>query len=502
VTGEDRAISQGKRAQNRDAPTDGVEFLLLTFTALNGSIHRSASTPVTQHPDSRKVTSVAPPADDGGSLRAAALVADASRALWLEEASTALPHIAEMLVNEGLAVRAVVEIDDDAGALPGESSAAAPASASGVVSVPIMASQRAIGSISVALPPHAPVAPAYVTTILKQLAQFIGPAVAAQRARQGERARLVDENNRLRGRLHGRHDLTSIIGNSDGMRHVCELVSRAAATGTPVLFEGEAGTGKEFLARTLHHSSPWARKPFVEYSCSRMSGSSLESDLLELLRGRDAAKKRPALADGGTLFLDDVHELTAAAQSQLMRVLQQREFASGPPSSLLQPHVRVLATSEAALDAAISEGRFRADVFHRLSGFSIPVPRLRDRPADVPLLADFFLARFACDHGKPANRISTRALDMLTRYQWPGNVRELANVIERAVLLCDDEVVHGHHLSPAIHAADTSGLASPFSLSESLDAYEKDLLLDALRAARGVRSRAARLLQTTDRIFN
>jgi Nif-specific regulatory protein len=457
---------------------------------------------VAHTPDSRKVTSVASPLEDGGWLRAAAVVADASRVLWVEDVSLALPHIAEMLVSEGLAARAVVAIDDDGGALHVESSGTVPATGRGTVSVPIAASQRAIGSISADLPPHGSVTPAYVTSVLKHLAEFIGPAVAVQRARQAERARLADENSRLRGRLHGRHDLTSIIGNSEAMRQVCDVVSRAAQTGTPVLFEGEAGTGKEFLARTLHHSSPWARKPFVEYSCSRMSASNLETDLLEPLRGRDASKKRPALADGGTLFLDDVHELGVAAQGQLMRVLQQREFSTGPASSPLQPQVRIIATSEITLDDAVREGRFRADVFHRLSGFSIAVPRLRDRPSDVPLLADFFLARFACDHGKTASRISARALDMLTRYQWPGNVRELANVIERAVLLCDDEVVHGHHLSPAIHAADTSGLASPFSLSESLDAYEKDLLLDALRAARGVRSRAARLLQTTDRIFN
>ncbi len=186
------------------------------------------------------------------------------------------------------------------------------------------------------------------------------------------------------------------------MRQVCELVSRAATTGTPVLLEGEAGTGKEFLARTLHHSSPWARKPFVEYSCSRISGASLETDLLEQLRGRDAAKKRPPLADGGTLFLDDVHELTTAAQGQLMRVLQQREFATGQAASPQHPQVRIVATSESSLDAAVSDGRFRADVFHRLSGFSIAVPRLRDRAADIQLLAEFFVARFACDHGKPA----------------------------------------------------------------------------------------------------
>jgi Nif-specific regulatory protein len=269
-----------------------------------------------------------------------------------------------------------------------------------------------------------------------------------------------------------------------------------------VLFEGEAGTGKEFLARTLHHSSPWARKPFVEYSCSRMGGSTLEADLLEQMRGRDTTKKRPPLADGGTLFLDDVHELPAPAQAQLMRVLQQREFAAGSAGAPALAHVRLVATSEMSLEAAVTDGRFRADVFHRLSGFSIAVPPLRDRPADIPLLADFFLEKFACDHGKAAARISPRALDMLARYQWPGNVRELANVIERAVLLCDDEVVHGHHLSPAIHSVQAPGTAAPFSLSDSLDAYEKDLLLDALRAARGVRSRAARLLQTTDRIFN
>ena len=452
-----------------------------------------------QNPDSRKVTVAS---DDTEALRAAAIVADASRALWVEDATLALPHIAQLLVTEGLAARAVVDVADEGDALRGEARSPAQGAPSGAVSVPIVVSQRAIGSIAVDLPPQPSVTPAFVTAVLKHLAQFIGPAMTAHRARAGERARLAEENNRLRSRLQGRHDLTSVIGNSEALRLVCEIVSRAAPTGTPVLLEGEAGTGKEFLARTLHHSSPWARKPFVEYSCSRVAGANVEADLLELFRGRDAHKKRPPLADGGTLFLDDVHELTAAAQAQLMRVLQQREFAATPASASPSPQVRIVATAETSLDDAVTDSRFRADVFHRLSGFSIAVPRLRDRQTDIPLLADFFVAKFACDHGKTASRISSRALDMLARYPWPGNVRELANVIERAVLLCDDEVVHGHHLSPAIHAADGGSPPAPFSLSESLDAYEKDLLLDALRAARGVRSRAARMLQTTDRIFN
>jgi Nif-specific regulatory protein len=451
--------------------------------------------------EGRKVTVASNPGE-GESLRAAALVADASRALWTDDAPLALSHIAELLVGDGLAARAVVEIADDGGTLRGEARGVAAQGVSGsAVSVPIVTNQRTIGSIVVELAVQAHVTPAYVTGLLKNLATFIGPAVAAHRARVAERVRLADENSRLRSRLHGRHDLTSVIGNSETMRQVCELVSRAASAGTPVLFEGEAGTGKEFLARTLHHSSPWARKPFVEYSCSRVAGVNVEAELLELLRGRDAHKKRPTLADGGTLFLDDVHELPASAQAHLMRVLQQRELSAGTAAAP-SPQVRVVATSETSLEHAVTDGRFRADLFHRLSGFSITVPRLRDRQADIPLLADFFLAKFACDHGKTASRISARALAVLTRYSWPGNVRELANVIERAVLLCDDEVVHGHHLSPAIHAADGGAAPAPFNLSESLDAYEKDLLLDALRAARGVRSRAARLLQTTDRIFN
>jgi Nif-specific regulatory protein len=455
---------------------------------------------VAQNPDSRKLTRVASPFDQGEALRVAAIVAEASRTLWVQDASLAIPHIAALLVAEGVAARAVIEITDDGPALRGEARSASPPAGGTPVLVPILDRQRTIGSIAVDLPSDAPVTAAYVTALLENLAQFIGPAVTLHRDRAGERLRLTHENSRLQHRLRGRHDVTSIIGKSDVMRHVRDLVARAASADTPVLLEGEAGTGKEFLARTLHHSSPWSRRPFIEYGCSRAADADVEADLRELLRNRDAHARAP-LADGGTLFLDDVHELSAAAQLELMRVLQQREFAADPRSSPRTPHVRVIAASETSLERAVAENRFRGDLFHRLSGFSIAVPRLRDRPADIPLLADFFVAKFACDHGKVANRVSARALELLTRYPWPGNVRELANAIERAVLLCDDEVVHGHHLSPAVLAADGARPAS-VSLSASLDAYEKDLLLDALRAARGVRSRAARLLQTTDRIFN
>jgi transcriptional regulator with GAF, ATPase, and Fis domain len=246
---------------------------------------------VAQNPDLRKVTVAS---DDGVALRAAAIVADASRALWADDAALALPHIAELLVAEGFAARAVLDISDDGGALRGEARSAASSSGTGgTISVPIVASQRPIGSIAVDLPPQPSVAPEHVTVLLKHLAQFIGPAVAAHHARAGERVRLTDENSRLRNRLHGRHDLTSIIGNSEAMRLVCELVTRAAPTGTPVLLEGEAGTGKEFLARTLHHSSPWARRPFVEVQLQPRRGEPRSGSARPVPRTR-RAQEAPA----------------------------------------------------------------------------------------------------------------------------------------------------------------------------------------------------------------
>jgi len=190
-----------------------------------------AGTPVAQNPDSRKVTSVASAADDGVALRAAAIVAEASRALWVEDAALALPHIAELLVAEGLAARAVLDIADEGTPLHGEArSAGALGGSGGAVSIPIVTNQRTIGAMAVELAPQSSATPEQVTALLKHLAQFIGPAVTAHRARIGERARLTDENSRLRSRLHGRHDLTSIIGNSEAMRLVCERGSSRLMT--------------------------------------------------------------------------------------------------------------------------------------------------------------------------------------------------------------------------------------------------------------------------------
>jgi Nif-specific regulatory protein len=188
-------------------------------------------------------------------------------------------------------------------------------------------------------------------------------------------------------------------------------------------------------------------------------------------------------------------------QVKLLRVLQEREFERLGGVSPIKVDVRLVAATNRDLDAAMGKGAFREDLFYRLNVFTIFVPPLRDRRPDIPLLADHFVEKYAARHRKDVRRISTPAIDVLMGYHWPGNVRELENAIERAILVCDGGVLHAHHLPPTLQTAEISGTLPRQSLSSAMAAYEKDLLLDALKIARGNRAKGARLLQTTERIF-
>jgi Nif-specific regulatory protein len=217
---------------------------------------------------------------------------------------------------------------------------------------------------------------------------------------------------------------------------------------------------------------------------------------------QDRKKGRFELAEGGTLFLDEIGDVHPSTQIKLLRVLQEREFERLGGTATIKVNVRLIAATNKDMEQAIAQGTFREDLFYRLNVFSIFVPPLRDRKPDVLLLADHFLERFSREHGKDIKRISTPAIDMLTAYHWPGNVRELQNVLERAVLVCDGHVIHAHHLPPTLQTAEASGTVMSLSLGDAVDAYEADLIKDALKSARGNRAKAARLLRTTDRIFN
>jgi Nif-specific regulatory protein len=286
-----------------------------------------------------------------------------------------------------------------------------------------------------------------------------------------------------------------------------EQVAQVAQTNTTVLIRGESGTGKELIAHAIHYNSLRAKKPFVKVSCAALPDTLIESELFGYEKGAftgaTARKKgRFEMAEGGTLFLDEIGDINASTQVKLLRVLQEREFERLGGTDTVRVNVRVIAATNKDMEKAIADGTFREDLYYRLNVFTIFVPPLRDRKADMLLLADHFLEKFSREHGKVIKRISTPAIDMLMSYHWPGNVRELENALERSVLVCDGAVIHGHHLPPSLQTADASGTVTRVTLKDAVAAFERDLILDALKTTRGNRAKAARLLDTTERILN
>jgi Nif-specific regulatory protein len=291
------------------------------------------------------------------------------------------------------------------------------------------------------------------------------------------------------------------------MRQMYEEMSRVAGTNTTVLIRGESGTGKELIAQAIHYHSPRAKKPFIKVNCAALPETMVESELFGHERGAftgaDNRKKgRFELAHGGTLFLDEIGELSPAIQVKLLRVLQEREFERVGGTDPVRVDVRVIAATNKNLEKALGDTSFREDLYYRLNVFPILIPPLRARKADVLLLADHFAEKYAREHLKTIKRISTPAIDMLTSYHWPGNVRELENAIERAVLLADGEVIHGHHLPPTLQSAEATGTVVSTSLGSAVEGFERSIIEDALKSSRGNRSKAARLLSTTERVIS
>ena len=337
------------------------------------------------------------------------------------------------------------------------------------------------------------------------LASLFAMAVASERRLDQERQLLQEEAGDLNPSWQP--VLSKLVGTSVPLGEVRTLVGQVAPSNTTVLLRGESGTGKGLIAYAIHKNSPRAKKPFVTVSCAALPRELIESELFGYeqgaFTGADRVKKgRLELAKGGTLFLDEVGELPPEVQVKLLRVLQAREFERLGGTQTISLDARVLAATNRNLDKAIAAGEFREDLYYRLSVFPIFVPPLRERKADVLLLADHFLEKFAREQAKHVARISTPAIDMLMSYHWPGNVRELANAIERAVVICDGGVIHSHHLPPTLQTAESTNTVTNRSLQELVEAVEKDALQDALKSARGNRMTAARLLRTTRRILN
>jgi len=373
--------------------------------------------------------------------------------------------------------------------------------------VPILVDRQAVGVLAVAVKFSSGRNYERSSKFFSVVASMLGQAVKVQRLVAAQQRRLVSENARLKEQLREGYDFSSIIGNSGSMQRVYEAVVQVARTNTTVLIRGESGTGKELIAQAIHYNSLRARKPFVKVSCAALPDTLIESELFGYEKGaftgaQERKKGRFELAQGGTLFLDEIGDVHPATQVKLLRVLQEREFDRLGGTDAIKVNVRLVTATNKDMEQAIAQGAFREDLFYRLNVFVIYIPPLRERKPDVLLLADHFLQKFSSEHGKDIRRISTPAIDMLTAYHWPGNVRELQNVVERAVLVCDGQVIHAHHLPPTLQTAEASGTLMNVSLAEATASFERDIIQDALKSARGNRAKAARLIRTTDRIFN
>jgi Nif-specific regulatory protein len=375
------------------------------------------------------------------------------------------------------------------------------------ICVPILLNRRGVGALAIDLKFSPDRTFNRSVKFFGIVASMVAQAVKIHRLIEEDKQRLVDENTQLRQELRERYDFSNLVGSSGPMRQIYEQMAQVARTNTTVLIRGESGTGKELIAHAVHYNSLRAKKPFVKVSCAALPESLIESELFGYEKGAftgaDARKKgRFEMAEGGTLFLDEIGDVNPATQVKLLRVLQQREFERVGGTETIKANVRLIAATNKDLERAMADGTFREDLYYRLNVFTLFVPPLRERKPDLLLLADHFLEKFAAEHQRPIKRISTPAIDMLTSYHWPGNVRELENTIERAVLMCDGQVVHAHHLPPTLQTAEASGTVTRVSLKDTVSAYEKDLIQDALKTTRGNRAKAARLLDTTERIIS
>ena len=342
--------------------------------------------------------------------------------------------------------------------------------------------------------------------LLTIISSMVAQAVRLRRALQEEQGRLAEENARLKEELKERFRPANIVGNSHEMQIVYDQIAQVSKSTASVLIEGETGTGKELVAHAIHYNSSRADKPFIKAHCAALPESVIESELFGHEKGAFTGalterKGRFELAHGGSLLLDEIGDVPPSIQIKLLRVLQEREFERVGGTRTIKVDVRVIAATNRDLPALVQQGKFREDLFFRLHVFPIYVPPLRKRKADIVLLADHFLQKYAQENAKDVRRLSSAVIDMLMSYHWPGNVRELENCIERAVLVAEGNVIHPYHLPPTLQTAEASGMPVSGDLKTMVGAYERDLIRDALKSTRGNIAGAARALGTTPRIL-
>jgi len=309
--------------------------------------------------------------------------------------------------------------------------------------------------------------------------------------------------------LEARGESEFIIGNNPKMKEISELIAKVAPTPTTVLIRGESGTGKELVARAIHRHSALSNQPLVTLNCTALSPTLLESELFGYKRGAftGAYTDRKGLfekADGGTMFLDEIGDMSLEIQAKLLRTLQTGEIRAVGDMRTKKVAVRIIGATNQDLERAIREGTFREDLFYRINTFTITLPPLRERIEDIPFLAEFFLQRARAKVNKKVEAVSPQALMLLRNYSWPGNLRELENIIERAVVLTSSSVIEAEHLP--LHVQDVIAFKPQLgfkpSKSQAIERFERQALASYLLEAKGNISRAASLARIPRRTFH
>ncbi|HEV2331459.1 MAG TPA: sigma-54 dependent transcriptional regulator [Verrucomicrobiae bacterium] len=328
-------------------------------------------------------------------------------------------------------------------------------------------------------------------------------------ARALRQQNLETENVSLRQQLATQFGMENIVGNSPAMKEIFEVVQQVAPTRATVLLSGESGTGKEIFAKAIHQLSPRAKQPFVAVHCAALAPALLESELFGHEKGAFTGAHERRIgrfeqAQGGTLFLDEIGEIDAAIQVKLLRFLGERTFERVGSNKTLTSDVRLIAATNKNLEELVKGGAFREDLFFRLRVVEIVLPPLRERPGDIPLLAQRFLKEFAAENGKSVNEFTADALELLMHYFWPGNVRELRTAIEHAVVLCRTGKISARDLPPSIRSGGAS--AAPVQALAANDLTvkeaEKQLILRALKETNGNRTLAAEKIGMSRRTFH
>ena len=374
------------------------------------------------------------------------------------------------------------------------------------ISVPIRSGKDVIGTLNGLFEQLNIIECNHYAKLLSIIASMLARVVKMRQEMREENERLVAENIRLKQELDDKYTPERIIGRSQALQSLFELIAQVSKSDATVMIRGESGTGKELVAQEIHDNSFRKKMPFIKVNCAALSESVIESEFFGHEKGaftgaHTARKGRFELADKGTIFLDEIAELSPAMQVKLLRVIQEQEFERVGGMKTIKINVRIIAATNRDLESDVKNGTFREDLYYRLNVFPLHIPPLRERKSDIIVLCDHFIEKYNKKNRCSIKRITSNAIDLLMMYHWPGNVRELENCIERAVLLSKDDVIHGYHLPPSLQSAQSSNTTFESSLEHALEALEFELIADALKNSRGNRAQAARNLGISERIM-